>query len=190
MADRERLLDAAERAIRRGGPKLSLDRIAAAARVTKPVLFAYVGDRQALVRALAERLLARIEVAVAEALASAPPGRAAVECLILTHLATVAADPALYAFVNGAGAGDTTLESTLGFARRSAGPLIAGLAAARVRAGEDPAPAAAWGYAIIGMLHMTGLWWLNEPSSDRDPARLAAQLTALLWSGLAPRVPA
>jgi AcrR family transcriptional regulator len=186
LADRERLLDAAEATIRRHGPRVSLDRIAAKAGVTKPVLFAHVGDRRALVHALAERLLGRIESRVAAAVAAAAPGRAALECLIRAELETIAADRHIYAFVNGAGAGDTTLESTLEFARRSAAPLVAGIAHDRRRAGLDPAPAEAWGHAIIGALHMAGLWWLQKPAAERDGARLAAQLTELLWEGLAP----
>jgi len=187
LADRERLLDAAESVIRRSGPSVSLERIAARAGVTKPVLFAHVGDRRALVHALSARLQARIEAAVQAAMATALPGRAALESVIRASLETIAADRHLYAFVNGAGAGDTTLATTLEFARRSAAPIVAGAADARVRAGEDPAPAEAWGYAIIGMLHMVGIWWLHEPSSRLDAAQLAAQLTELLWSGLAPR---
>jgi AcrR family transcriptional regulator len=187
LADRELLLDAAERAIRRHGPTVSLDRIAAKAGVTKPVLFAHVGDRRALVHALSERLLSRIEADVALALSDARPGREALEQLIRAELETIAADRHVYAFVNGAGAGDTTLETTLAFARRSAAPLVAGLAAERKRAGLDPAPAEAWGHAIIGMLHMTGLWGLQKSAAERDARRLAAQLTELLWEGLAPK---
>ena len=187
LADRERLLDAAESVIRRSGPSVSLERIAARAGVTKPVLFAHIGDRRALVHALSARLQARIEAAAQAAMATALPGRAALESVIRASLETIAADRHLYAFVNGAGAGDTTLATTLEFARRSAAPIVAGAADARVRAGEDPAPAEAWGYAIIGMLHMVGIWWLHEPSSRLDAAQLAAQLTELLWSGLAPR---
>ncbi len=187
LADRERLLDAAERAIRRHGGAVSLERIAAKAGVTKPVLFAHVGDRRALVRALAERLLGRIEAAIRSALAGVPAGRPALERLIGAQLETIAADRNLYAFVNGAGAGDTDLGSTLAFAQRSAAPLVAGLAEARVRAGQDPAPAEAWGHAIIGMLHMTGLWWLQKPARSGDAQRLARQLTELLWEGLGPR---
>ena len=37
------------------------------------------------------------------------------------------------------------------------------------------------------MLHMTGLWWLQKRPAQRDARALAAQLTALLWSGLAPQ---
>jgi AcrR family transcriptional regulator len=187
LVDRKRLLDAAERSIRRHGPTVSLERIAAAAGVTKPALFAHVGDRRALVYALSERLLTRIEAEVRAALAGGVAGRAALERLIRAELETIAADRHLYAFVNGAGAGDTSLETTLAFASRSAAPLVAGIAQDRRRAGLDPAPAEAWGHAIIGMLHMTGLWWLQQPASKRDAARLAEQLTELLWEGLAPK---
>jgi AcrR family transcriptional regulator len=183
--DRERLLDAAERAIRRSGPGVSLERIALGAGVTKPVVFAYIGDRRALVHALSARLLARIEAAAKTAIAAAPGPRAALESMLRASLETIAAHRHLYAFVNGAGARDTTLATTLEFARRSAAPIAAGVADARARAGEDPAPAQAWSYAIIGMLHMVGLWWLNEaPARRPDAAQLARQLTELLQNGL------
>jgi hypothetical protein len=106
--------------------------------------------------------------------------------VIAAQLATIAGERHLYAFVNGAGAGDTTLASTLAFARRAAAPLVAGIADARRRAGQDPSPAEPWGFAIIGALHMVGLWWLAEPERELDASRLAGQLTELLWSGLAP----
>ena len=187
IADRERLLDAAERAIRRDGPAVSLERIAQRAGVTKPVLFAHIGDRRALVHALSERLLTRIEAAVGAALVNALPGRDSLERLIRAELETIALDRHLYAFVHGAGAGDRTLESTVSFARRSAAPLSAGIAVERRRAGLDPAPAEAWGHAIIGSLNMAGLWWLEKPAAERDASQLAAQLTELLWEGLAPK---
>ncbi len=187
LTDRESLLDAAERAIRRGGPAIPLSEIAAEAGVTKPVLFAHVGDRRALVEAITERLLTRIETAIRQALASAPEGRAALEALITANLATVGADRHIYAFVNGAGASETSLEGTLEFAARSAAPLIAGFAAARRKAGLDESVAEPWGHAVIGMLHMVALWWLGEPPGKRKASRLAAQLTELLWDGLGPR---
>jgi hypothetical protein len=48
------------------------------------------------------------------------------------------------------------------------------------------APAEAWGYAIIGMLDRAGPWWPERSRAERDAALLAAQLTELLWEGLAP----
>jgi AcrR family transcriptional regulator len=183
--DRGGLLDAAERAIRRAGPSVSLDRIAAEAGVTKPVLFAHVGDRRAIVRALAERLLQRIDLAGKAAIAAAPPGRDALTAMIRASLETQAAHRHLYAFVNGASGGDLTLAHTLEFARRSATPIVEATATARARVGVDPAPAQAWGYAIVGALHMVGLWWLNDPAAEIGAPQLAEQLTALLWDGLA-----
>ena len=80
----------------------------------KPALFAHVGDRRALVHGLAERLLTRIEKAAQAALVGRE-GRAALEHMIRAQLDTIAADRHVYAFVNGAGAVDTTLASTLGW---------------------------------------------------------------------------
>src|SRR5512139_1472828 len=60
IADRETLLAAAERLIRKRGPDVSLDAIAVEAGVTKPILYRGVGDRDALVHALALRLSARM----------------------------------------------------------------------------------------------------------------------------------
>src|SRR5882672_10788762 len=97
IADRERLLDAAERAIRSDGPQVSLERIASEAGVTKPVLFAHVGDRRALVHALSERLLGRIEQAVQAALAGGGEGRSALERVIAAQLGVVEADRHVYA---------------------------------------------------------------------------------------------
>jgi hypothetical protein len=98
----------------------------------------------------------------------------------------VGADRHLYAFVNGASAGDTTLASTLAFAKRAAAPLVAGIAEARRRAGQDPASAEPWGFAILGALHMVGLWWLDGGKREIPAERLARELTDLLWDGLAP----
>ncbi len=187
VASRDQLLDAAERAIRRYGPKVSLDRIADRAGVSKPVLFAHVGDRRELVRALSARLLSRLEDAVRAARVDGQPPRLALERVIAAQLETIAEHRHLYAFVNGAGVGEATLETTLEFARRAAAPLADDIRLARARAGQSPAVAEPWSFAIIGMIHMVGAWWVAEKKRSRDSDALAEQLTELLWSGIAPR---
>ena len=182
LADRERLLDAAERAIRCGGPEVSLDRIAATAGVSKPVLFAHVGARRAHVRALGERLLARTDAAIIEAMSGAGGERAALERGIAAQLRTIAGDHHVYAFVNA----DPRLAEMLDFARRTAAPLIKWIAARRKAAGQDPSVAEAWGIAIMGIRHMVGVWWLADRRHELDEAQLAAQIVELLWSGLGP----
>jgi len=51
-AQREALLQAAQRAIHRSGPHVSMDEIAAEAGITKPILYRHFGDRRGLARAL------------------------------------------------------------------------------------------------------------------------------------------
>ena len=49
VADREQLLNAAERIIRSHGPDVTMEAIAFASTVTKPILYRTVGDRDAVV---------------------------------------------------------------------------------------------------------------------------------------------
>ncbi len=187
LASRDQLLDAAERAIRRHGPTVSLERIAERAGVSKPVLFSHVGDRRELVRALSERLLERIEEAVSAARADAGEERATTERVIAAQLEAIEEHRHLYAFVNGGGAGKTTLETTLEFARRAAASLERDIRLARERAGQSGAVAEPWSYAIVGMMHMVGAWWIADRGRKLAADSLAKQLTELLWSGIAPR---
>ena len=187
IADRARLLDAAERAIRRAGPTVSLERIASEAGVTKPVVFAHVGDRRALVHALGERLLGHIEASIQTALAGGSEGRAALERVIAAYFAAVQAHRHLYAFVNGGGASDKSLASTLAFAQRAAAPLIAGISDARARSGRDTSRGRALGLRDHRHAeHGGALVARGAEAASSTPPRLAAQLTELLWSGLAP----
>src|SRR5574341_720804 len=54
---RRTLIAAAQRAIRKKGPAVSMDDIAAEARVAKPILYRHFGDRAGLARALGESVL-------------------------------------------------------------------------------------------------------------------------------------
>ena len=107
--------------------------------------------------------------------------------MIAAQLETIAEHRHLYAFVNGAGVGETTLQTTLEFARRAAAPLEADIRLARERAGQSGAVAEPWSFAIIGMMHMVGAWWVADRGRSLDADSLAKQLTELLWSGVAPR---
>ena len=66
LASREQLLNAAERVIAEQGPDATMQEIAAAATVTKPILYRTVGDRAALVNALSETMIDRISTAIGD----------------------------------------------------------------------------------------------------------------------------
>ena len=67
---RAELLDAAERAIRRVGPKASMDEIAAEAGITKPILYSHFGDKAGLVTARAERVATQLNETILRELAT------------------------------------------------------------------------------------------------------------------------
>jgi len=181
VVDRERVLDAAERVIRRDGAGVSLEAIAIEAGVTKPIVYARVGGRADLGNALAERLADRLVAAAMTATDGRPYGRGMLASLIEANLATVATHRELFMYVTG-GASDETPKRTLYLAERSAIPLAEQLARWRSRQGLDPAVADPWAYAVIGMLQLVSLWWLNE--SDRPADQLADHVAELLWTGL------
>jgi len=182
IADRESLLAAAERLIRNQGPGVSLDAIAAEAGVTKPILYRGVGDRDALVHALARRLTARMSEDVAKLVAGASDSRDSVRRLVNGYLRHAEADRHLYLYVTFGGAGDDRVRKSLILADGTAIQFAETIAAYRAARGADPAVANAWAYGIVGALHFVTLWWLRDQT--RDIEHVTDQITMLLWSGV------
>lgn len=182
IADRERLLAAAERLIRKNGPVVSLAAIAVEAGVSKPTLYREVGDRDVLVHALAERLAARMADAMAQLVATSPTPREALSRLIAGYLDVAAEDRNVYLFVTAGGTGDDRLQQSLLLADGAAEQFAAPIAAYRSARGADPGVATVWSYGLLGALHYVTLWWLRDPAADRT--QVIAQMTTLLWSGM------
>lgn len=182
VIDRDRLLDAAERAIRRDGAGISIDAIAEEAGVTKPIVYARVGNRAELAEALTQRLADRLTEAVVLATRKRRTPRTRLVALIQSNLETLAENKELFLFVTG-GTTDDRPQQTLYFASQSATLLAKGFAEARRKAGKDPDVAVAWAYSLVGLLNMVSLWWVVE--SDEPAPKVAEQVAELIWSGVA-----
>jgi len=184
VVDRETLLDVAERVIGRDGHGASLEAIAAAAGVTKPIVYARVGGRAVLSDLLANRLADRLMVAARGVVDTAGvPGRDTVAALFGAILETIGRHRELFLFVTRGTAGDTP-DRALYLAGRSAVPLAELLVQWRAVAAHDVASAELWAYALVGMLNLVALWWTD---SDGAPTTLLAErLADLVWPGLAP----
>ena len=180
VVDREVVLDAAERVIRRDGSGVSLEAIALEAGVTKPIVYARVGGRTDVANALAERLAERMIAAAGAAVGGRPFGQAMLASLIEANLVTVAAHRELFLYVTG-GTSDESPVRKLYLGERSTRPMAQELARMRTNQGLDPVVALPWAYAVIGMLQLVSLWWLTE--DDRPAEQLADHLAELLWSG-------
>jgi AcrR family transcriptional regulator len=182
IADRETLLAAAERLIRKRGPDVSLDAIAAEAGVTKPILYRGVGDRDALVNALALRLATRMAEQVAHRIERADGPRDALERLVGGYLEHAAEDRHLYLYVTAGGASEDRVAQSLQLADGAARQFAERIAAYRAARGADPSVATVWAYGLVGALHFVTLWWLRDEAVDRD--EVTAHITELLWSGV------
>jgi AcrR family transcriptional regulator len=173
---REELLDAAIAVVRRDGPGVTMDQIAAACGVTKPIIYRHFGDRDGLVMAMAVRFVGALVGALTPQLARRDPPRDLLASTIDAYLVLIEDDTNLYRFlsVNEPGKRD----------------LVAGLIAEQVaavleqyldNAGQDTVGAKPWAYGLVGMVHFTGDWWARNGTPSRSV--LVDQLTTLLWSG-------
>lgn len=182
IADRGMLLATAETLIRAQGPTTSLQAIAVAAGVTKPTLYREVGDRDALVNALAERLAERMAGSITRMIASAAKPREGLRNLVAGYLDLAAQDRHLYLFVTAGGTGDDRVKQSLLLADGAALQFAEPIAAYRAAHDEDPGVAVVWSYGLLGALHFVTLWWLRDQATDID--LVIDQITSLLWSGM------
>jgi AcrR family transcriptional regulator len=189
-ARRAELLDAAVRAIRRDGPRVSMDVIAAEAGVTKPIVYRHFGDRVGLAGALADQFGSALVAELDDALARDLPPEELLRATIDAYLAFVERDPHLYSFLVGGLGVPVATEVANGLVAQ-VGQRVALVLGEQLRSlGIDSGPAEVWAFGIVGMVHLAGDWWLERRTMTR--ARLVDDITTLLWNGLgglAPRSP-
>lgn len=178
---REGLLDAAVEAIRRDGPTVSMEVIAAEAGVTKPIVYRHFGDRSGLVAALAERFSDDLMGALRSSLTRDAEPRELLVGTIDAYLAFVEREPNLYRFlVQHVGGG---AEELTGFVRQVAQEVALVLGERLREVGFDSGAAEPWAYGLVGMVHFAGDWWLERGAMPRS--RLVEYLTRMVWDGLA-----
>ncbi len=182
IADRARLLTAAETLIRANGPAVSLEAIAAEVGVTKPTLYREVGDKDALVNALAQRLATRMAEAVTQMVARANAPHEGLRNLVAGYLNFATEDRNLYLFVTAGGNGSDRVQQSLLLADGAASQFAEPIAAYRSARGADPDIANVWSYGFLGAMHFVTLWWLREQGTDVE--LVIDQITALLWAGM------
>src|SRR5947209_7258159 len=93
---RAELLEAARLAVRKHGPGVSMDELAAEAGLTKPILYAAFGDKAGLAAALAEHYLTDLLPRVLAAFDGSREPKEMVRTAISEFIAFVEADPDVY----------------------------------------------------------------------------------------------
>jgi len=181
---RAQLLDAADRAIADDGPDVSMAAIAAAAGVTKPILYRHFGDKGGLYRALAEHHTDDLLHRIRAALTSHGGLRKRAEGAVDAYLGALEEQPHVYRFlVHRASEEEPSVAGQVAhFQQRLAAELAAGIAV-ELRLPAPTAHETAWANAIVGMVRAAGEWWLDVRPMPR--AQLVMALVDLLYGGLA-----
>ncbi|MDX1511734.1 MAG: TetR/AcrR family transcriptional regulator [Nitriliruptorales bacterium] len=180
---RAQLLDAVETALRAEGPSASMESMATAAGVTKPILYKHFGSKDGVADALAERWVNRLGEGLESALTATNDPREQVEATIRAYLGFIDEHPEIYRFLldEARQGARRTVED---FASKLILRLMFVLAVQFQRHGVDAAQAEPFAHALVGMVRQVSDWWLHaeaQPPLDE----VAELLSQLAWHGLA-----
>lgn len=183
-ARRAELLDAADRVIRQLGPDASMTAIAAEAGITKPILYRHFGDKAGLYRALAERYASPVFTELTTALSTITDRQERMRTTVDTYLRFIESDPQLYRFLmHRALREQPGVASSIAAFTSVVAAGIAEIIAREIGLAEDQKRSArAWAHGIVGVVQLTGDWWLDSRELSRE--QLVDHIAALLWGGL------
>jgi AcrR family transcriptional regulator len=174
---RQELLDGAVGVIRDEGPDASMDRIAAACGVTKPIIYRHFGDRAGLIEAIGVQFVSGLVFDLAVELRGDRPPEELIRRVIDAYVRHIEADAELYRFL---------IQEAPQGGIQFLGALVAEEVAKKLGSllGRDGDPAVeAWAYGLVGMVHFAGDWWAYGRAMSRR--QLVDDLTRLAWHGLA-----
>ncbi len=180
-ARREQLLQVALEVFARAGYHgTSMNDVADAAGVTKPVLYQHFESKRELYQALLDEVGARMLNAIVTATTDAPDGRTKTEVGFRAYFRWVADDHAAFMLLYGSGSrrdeefAQAVRRVTLGMAQAIA-PLI--------DADIDAEHRLTLAHALVGLAEGASRR-LVERGEDFDPDELARQVGDLAWAGL------
>jgi AcrR family transcriptional regulator len=180
---RRELIAAAVEAISTYGADADMEQVAAAAGVSKPVLYRYFADKAELWQAVGERVAEVVVEAVAPAIANVAAERDLVATTVDAYLSAIELRPDLYEFLVHASGAPRMPHIIASSAKRVASDL-ARVIGDRLRAmGLDSGAAEPWAYGIVGMVQTIGDWWITHGRPISRNA-LTEYVTTLLWDGL------
>jgi AcrR family transcriptional regulator len=177
------MVRAAIEAVRTHGAGVSVAEIAAAAGITKPVLYRHFADRADLQRAVGQEAARMLLGRMAPELDPTREPAQLIRGVIDAFLAGIEDEPQLWRFVVHhpieREAGAEIVED----AREQIARMLATIIGERMRAlGLDSGGAEAWAQGLVGMVHSAGDWWLERRTMSRTA--LTDYLTTLIWGGV------
>ncbi|MBK1788944.1 TetR/AcrR family transcriptional regulator [Prauserella cavernicola] len=184
IARRAEFVEAALRALDEHGPELGMEDVAAAAGVTKPVLYRHFEDKADLYVALGQRgtelLFERLLPAINAELAPVPRIRMALDAFFTV----IEEHPNLYRLLARNSFADKPVDADVVAEDKEviATALTALLGDYMRMFNMDSGAAEPWAYGIVGMVQNTGEWWLDKRTMSRDS--VVEYLTKIIWAAI------
>ncbi|MFC5181878.1 TetR/AcrR family transcriptional regulator [Actinomadura harenae] len=166
----------------RGLDGTSVEEIASAAGVSKPVVYEHFGGKEGLYAVVVDREFERLLSLVAEALNSAIHYRSKLEKAALGLLEYIEESPDGFRILVRDSHGGTGTGSYASLLSEIAGEVEHILAQEFKRHGYDDKAAPMYAQSLVGMVALTGQWWLDVRKPGRE--EVAAHIVNLAWNGL------
>ncbi len=165
-----------------GYDAVSIEEIAGAAEVSKPVVYEHFGGKEGLYQVIVDREVTSLSAMLSEHMDPGVHPRMMLESIVIALLNYIEDSPDGFRLlshqspdaVNGG-----TFTTVIADVAEQVAELLAPLLERR---GLDPATSPIYGQLLAGAIGRIGQWWVDERSPSKD--EVAAHVTNLLWLGL------
>ena len=154
--------------------------VAAAAGVTKPVLYQHFASKRELYLELLDDVGAQLQATIIQATGAASGPRQQVEAGFAAYFHHVRSHPGAFTLLFGSGA---RLDTEFAEAVRRVETAIAAVVADLIDTDVGELHRRILAFGVIGLAESTSRHWIAE-DLDLDPDLLARQVGALAWAGL------
>jgi AcrR family transcriptional regulator len=180
---REQLLDVSRALFaERGLDGTSVEEIAAKASVSKPVVYEHFAGKEGLYAVVVDREMERLLTLVTKALTTETEPREKLELAASALLEYIEESTAGFRILVRDSHGGSDRGSYASLLSEIAGQVEYILGEEFTRHGYDSKHAPMYAQMLVGMLAMTGQWWLEVRKPKRD--EVAAHVVNLAWNGL------
>jgi AcrR family transcriptional regulator len=180
---REQLLDVGRSLLAaKGFDGTSIEEIAHRAGVSKPVVYEHFGGKEALYAVVVDREMDRLLNRITSALSGTTDPRELLERAagaLLDYIEDSSAGFRILVRDSPVASGTGTFSGLLNDIASQVEHILGGQFAAR---GYDAKLAGLYSQALVGMVALTGQWWLEERSPDKE--QVVTHLVNLAWNGL------
>ncbi len=159
----------------------SIEEIAASAKVSKPVVYEHFGAKEGIYAVVVDREMQRLLSMVSQSLVDAPP-RLKLERAALAMLQYIEESSEGFRILvrdSHAASGTGTFASLISEIANQVEDVLAEAASAH---GYDPRYSPMYAQMLVGMVALTGQWWLDVRTPPRE--EVAAHVVNLAWNGL------